>query len=254
MKIISWNVNGLRALLNKNGWDWIGDQNPDVIGIQEVRARRDQLTTDQLANFSVYKEYWNPAEKPGYSGVLTLTSFELDEVIKGLGIPRFDSEGRITEIHTREIVIFNVYFPNGQRGHDRLSYKLDFYSALLDRCEYLEGKGKGLIIMGDFNTAHQEIDLARPKENKNTSGFMQVERDWVQNYLDFGLMDIFRDRNPDKVQYTWWTYRMNARSRNVGWRLDYFLVSKNLAARVKDVTIHDKVIGSDHCPVSITID
>ena len=176
-----------------------------------------------------------------------------DRVSYGLGDERFDNEGRVIRFDYGNLVIFNIYFPNGQRGHDRVEYKLDFYARLLDICDELHANGKQIIITGDFNTAHQEIDLANPKENENTSGFMPEERAWVQKFLDHGFIDAYRYLHPQEVKYTWWTYRFRARERNIGWRLDYFLVTDSLIANVMDVIIHNNVFGSDHCPVTLDI-
>jgi len=253
MKITTWNVNGLRAILGKGFKEWMRTAAPDVLGLQEIKARPEQLTSEQL-DFPGYRVAWNPAERPGYSGVATFSQKPPAEIQMGMHAPRFDTEGRLIRTRHRDLILYNVYFPNGQRGHDRVAYKLDFYAHLLVQCDHLHAAGENIIITGDFNTAHQPIDLRNPKQNEKTSGFMPEERAWVQNYLDRGFVDIFRYVYPDKVQYTWWTYISNARARNVGWRLDYFLISKSLVPRVKDVIIHDDVTGSDHCPVSILID
>lgn len=254
MKIITWNVNGLRAVLRKGAMQWVIDQEPDFICLQEIKARPDQLTEDDHRLFDGYKPFYNPAERPGYSGVVTFSRHELDEVQLGFGQPHFDQEGRLIRTKLGDINLFNIYFPNGQRGHERLGYKLDFYAKLLDFCIQLHASGEKLILGGDFNTAHQEIDLRNPKQNQNTSGFMPVERELVTKYLENGFVDVYRSLYPGRVQYTWWTYRMNARQRNIGWRLDYFLVSEGLVDQVQDVVINEEVFGSDHCPVMLYID
>jgi exodeoxyribonuclease-3 len=175
------------------------------------------------------------------------------EVRYGLGDPRFDNEGRVIRLQYPGFYLYNIYFPNGQRGQERVDYKLNFYSSLLDQCDALHQNGAQVIITGDFNTAHREIDLAHPKANEKTSGFLPEERAWIDRYLEHGFVDVFRILYPEKIQYTWWTFITNARARNVGWRLDYFLISEPLIARSTDVQIHDEVLGSDHCPVSLTI-
>ncbi len=253
MKIITWNVNGLRAALVKNALDWVWEQEPDVVCLQEIKAHPDQLKEEQRT-FSGYEVLWNPAQKLGYSGVATFLQTPALEAQLGMDAPRFDSEGRVISTLHPGFRLFNCYFPNGQRGKDRLDYKLDFYAHLLSLSDKLHANGESLIITGDFNTAHMPIDLKNPKSNEKNSGFLPEEREWVQKYLDHGFVDIYRRLYPDRVQYTWWTYISNARQRNVGWRLDYFLISEALLPRVKDVVIHDGVPGSDHCPVELVIE
>ena len=254
MKITTWNVNGLRAALNKGVWDWIGKHNPEVLCLQEIKARPDQLSNEHHDLFNKHRVYWNPAERPGYSGVATFTSIPPSSVDYGIGMNEFDLEGRVIRAKFPDFILFNVYFPSGQRGRDRVEYKLKFYFHLLEIVNELHNAGEKVIICGDFNTAHSEIDLAHPKENKNTSGFLAEERAWIDLYLTHGLVDIYRELFPDKIEYTWWTYLMNARQHNVGWRLDYFLISESLIPLVKDVIIHSEVTGSDHCPVTLAID
>ena len=252
MKIITWNINGLRAALGKRALDWAFERKPDVLCLQEIKARPDQLT-DEQRDLRGYDVIWNPAERAGYSGVATLYSASPRDVETGLADPRFDVEGRVIRTRHDDFLLFNIYFPNGKRGQDRLDYKLDFYSRLLQICDSLHAAGENIIITGDFNTAHTPMDLKNPKENETTSGFLPEEREWVQKFLDHGFVDIFRKLYPDKVQYTWWTYRFSARRRGIGWRIDYFLVSESLAARVQDVIIHEDVEGSDHCPVELVL-
>lgn len=227
---------------------------PDVLCLQEVRARPNQLTKNQHALFSGYEIQWLPAERPGYSGVLTMSSQQYDLYQLGLGLPEFDREGRLIVTRHDDFLLFNTYFPSGTRGHERVAYKLDFYASLLKKLDELHEVGEKIIVAGDFNTAHQEIDLRNPKTNQNTSGFLPEEREWVSRYLESGFVDIYRELYPERVQYTWWTYRVNARQRNIGWRLDYFLVSKAVVPLIHDVIIHDDVLGSDHCPVTLSID
>ena len=253
MKIFTWNINGIRAALGKNALDWAFAQKPDVLCVQEIKARPDQLTEKQR-DFHGYQAIWNPAERPGYSGVATFTSASLLDVELGLAVARFDTEGRVIRTRHPGFLLYNIYFPNGQRSKERVDYKLDFYARLLEICDGLHAAGENIIITGDFNTAHMPIDLKNPKENENTSGFLAEEREWVQKFLDHGFVDIYRQKYPDKIEYTWWTYRFAARERGIGWRIDYFLVSEKLCSRVKDVIIHEDVQGSDHCPVELQID
>lgn len=253
MKIITWNVNGIRAALGKSALDWAFVQKPDVLCLQEIKARPDQLKQEQRGRPG-YEVIWNPAERPGYSGVATFTSALSLEVERGLSEPRFDVEGRVIRTRHPDFLLYNIYFPNGQRGQARVDYKLDFYARLLAVCDALHAAGENIVITGDFNTAHMPIDLKNPKENETTSGFLPEERAWVQKFLDHGFVDVYRSLYPDRVQYTWWTYRFAARARGIGWRLDYYLVSAKLAPRVRDVIIHEDVQGSDHCPVEMWIE
>lgn len=253
MKIITWNVNGLRAVLGKNALDWAWMAQPDVLCLQEVKARPDQLK-EEHRNFPGYEVIWNPAVRAGYSGVATFLRSTSLETQLGMDAPLFDGEGRVISTLHDGFRLFNVYFPSGQRGRERVDYKLDFYEHLFGLCERLHASGESLVITGDFNTAHMPIDLKYPKQNAKTSGFMPEERAWVQKFLDHGFVDAYRHLYPDRVQYTWWTYRLLARERGVGWRLDYFLVSRNILPRVKDVIIHEAVPGSDHCPVELVIE
>jgi len=253
MRITTWNFNGIRAALGKGLWQWAAAEAPDALCLQEIKARPDQLTDEQRA-LPGYEIVWNPAERPGYSGVASLFRQPPEETVLGLDEPRFDVEGRVIRSRHPGFLLYNIYFPNGQRGQERVDYKLDFYSHLLAQCDRLHAAGESIILTGDFNTAHQPIDLKNPASNQKTSGFLPEERAWIDRYLEHGFVDIFRQMYPEKVQYTWWTYISNARARNVGWRIEYFLISAGLAERVKDVVIHDEVPGSDHCPVSLWID
>ncbi|MBE0408732.1 MAG: exodeoxyribonuclease III [Anaerolineales bacterium] len=254
MKIVSWNVNGLRAAISKRIWDWITFQNAEIVCLQEIKVKPEQLDNEQLNLFSEFTVVWAPAERSGYSGVATaMRNHRLDSKI-GLGISRYDSEGRIIQSKHPGFYLFNVYFPNGQRDLGRLTYKLDFYADFLEHCDQLHAKGESIVICGDFNTAHNEIDLKNPKQNEKTSGFLPEERAWIDRYLEHGFVDVYRYLHPDEVKYTWWTYRFGARQRNIGWRLDYFLVSEKLISAVSEVNIHQDVLGSDHCPISLKID
>lgn len=254
MKITTWNVNGYRAVLKKDFKNSVKEINPDVLCLQETKANLEQLSEEDY-QISGYKVHWNSAIRPGYSGVAMYIrdSVKFGDISSGLGDNEFDDEGRTIQINMGATTLFNNYFPNGQRGMDRVDYKLRFYALLLDKCKKLHDEGRNIIITGDFNTAHKEIDLANPKENSKTSGFLPEEREWIDIYLNNGFTDAYRALNPDKIQYTWWTYRFNARPRNIGWRLDYFLVSSSLMKSVQDVVIHEEIQGSDHCPVSLII-
>lgn len=253
MKIITWNVNGLRAALAKDALRWAWEQQPDILCLQEIKTRPDQLKQEHR-NFPGYDVIWNPAEQLGYSGVATFLRSPSLELQLGMDAPLFDMEGRLISTLHSGFRLFNVYFPNGQRGKARLDYKLDFYAHLLAVCDRLHTMGDNIIITGDFNTAHMPIDLKNPKQNEMTSGFMPEERAWVQNFLDHGFVDAYRHFYPDRIQYTWWTYRFSARQRGIGWRIDYFLISEALLPHIKDIIIHEEVLGSDHCPVELILE
>jgi exodeoxyribonuclease III len=259
MRITTWNVNGIRAVLKKDGFNWLEAHQPDILCLQEIKARPEQLGIEDLADFEGYHACWHPAERPGYSGVVTFSRSEPPEQRCGMGREDFDREGRLIWQRIADpepggdFLLFNIYFPNGQRDQGRLDYKLDFYAALLELCDRLHASGEKVILTGDFNTAHREIDLANPKSNATTSGFLPEERAWIDRYLHHGFVDAYRQLYPDKVEYTWWTYITNARARNVGWRLDYYLVSQALMPRIQDVLVHGEITGSDHCPVTLLI-
>ena len=253
-QITTWNVNGLRAVLDKADWAWLERLQPDVLCLQEIKTRPEQVKPEALAPLTPYQAYWNPAERPGYSGVATFSKQTPQRVELGWGNPDYDREGRVILTQFSDFKLYNIYFPNGQRDHGRLEYKLAFYEELLGLCDAAHDQGEKIIICGDFNTAHNEIDLRNPKANVTTSGFMPEERAWLDRYVERRFVDAFRVLYPDKVQYTWWTYISNARARNVGWRLDFFMVSESLMPLVKDVIIHDDVFGSDHCPVTLVLD
>ena len=252
--ITTWNVNGLRAAIKNGANQWWEKYDPDILCLQEVRVRPDQLTDAQQTALNKRRPIWNPAEKAGYSGVATFSKLEPSATELGLGIARFDVEGRVIQTLMPGFRLFNIYFPNGGRDLSRVGYKLDFYQELLEICDEGHAQGEKIIICGDFNTCHQELDLRNAKANEGNTGFLPEEREWIDIYLEHGFKDIFRELFPDREQYTWWTYRMNARERNVGWRLDYFLISDALVDYVEDVIIHDDVMGSDHCPVSLKIE
>lgn len=253
MKITTWNINGIRAAIQKGIDKWIKEFSPEVMCFQEIKAKPDQIDGSVFQKFG-YECHWNSGERPGYSGVGVLVKDKPDQIKYGLDNPKFDKEGRVIQLSYPGFELFNIYFPNGGRELERVPFKLDFYSYLLDYCDRLHKNNKSIILTGDFNTAHKEIDLKHPKENQKNTGFLPEERVWIDYYLQHGFVDIYRILYPDRIQYTWWTYRMNARQKGVGWRLDYFLISKNLVPRVRDVIIHDDVKGSDHCPVTLQIE
>jgi exodeoxyribonuclease-3 len=252
MKITTWNVNGFRAVLRKKALDWIPEVDPDVLCFQEIKLQLDQITENE-ATIEGYEAVWNPAERKGYSGVVTFHKKEPIEIEKGIGIDAFDNEGRVIRSRFEDFYLYNIYFPNGGQDNKRVPYKLEFYEKLLNVCDGLHQTGAEIIITGDFNTAHEEIDLANPKSNEKNTGFLPEERAWIDKYLEHHFVDAFRELYPKREDYTWWTYRYNARKKDIGWRLDYFLVSESLMDRVEDVVIHNDIMGSDHCPVSLIL-
>ncbi len=252
MKITTWNVNGYRAILRKDALQWVPDVNPDVLCLQETKLQIDQITEEE-AIIDGYESVWHSAERKGYSGVATFHKKPPVEVEKGMGIEKFDTEGRVIRSKFDDFYLYNIYFPNGGQSNDRVPFKLEFYDELLQICDDLHSKGKKVIITGDFNTAHNEIDLANPKSNEKNTGFLPEERVWIDKYLEHQFVDAYRELYPERVQYTWWTYRFNARTNNVGWRLDYFLVSESLMNNIDDVLIHTDIMGSDHCPVTLIL-
>ncbi|UCG68671.1 MAG: exodeoxyribonuclease III [Thermoplasmata archaeon] len=253
LRILSWNVNGIRAVAKKGLLDWIKETDVDILCLQETKAHPEQLS-QELINPREYNSYWSSAEKKGYSGCVTYTKAEPKRTLYGMGEPRFDNEGRMVISEYQKFVLFNVYFPNGKKNKERLRYKLDFYDAFLSMADIYKKKKKGVIACGDFNTAHKEIDLARPKENENVSGFLPIERKWIDKFISHGYTDTFRKYNKEPGQYSWWDYKTRARERNIGWRIDYFFVSDDLLSKIKDAFILNKVMGSDHCPVGVIMD
>lgn len=253
MKIISWNVNGIRAIIKKGLAEFLKEERPDVLCLQEIKINEAARAKENF-NFKDYREYWNSAEQAGYSGTAVLIKNGLSFVgaADGLGKKEFDREGRVQTIEFNKFYLINVYFPHSNHELTRLDFKLEFNQAFLNHTKKLAAK-KPLLIGGDFNVAREEIDLARPKENVGNPGFTDKERRWMNKFLNSGFIDSYRCLNGPKIQYSWWSYRFDARSRNVGWRIDYFCVSEKLKQQIKNAFILDKVMGSDHCPVGIEV-
>lgn len=252
INILCWNVNGVRAVARKGLLEWLSTEAPDILCLQETKAHPDQLEA-ALAQPPGYHAYWNHPERPGYSGVATFAREAPASVQNGFGVPRFDAEGRVIVARYPQFTLLNVYFPNGKKDAERLQYKMDFYDAFLDFADGLRAKGEKLVVCGDFNTAHKEIDLARPKQNEKVSGFLPMEREWMDRFVDHGFIDTFRQFNHEAHQYTWWDLKSRARERNVGWRLDYFFVTEELLTSITNAFIMPDVMGSDHCPIGITL-
>jgi exodeoxyribonuclease-3 len=250
--VLCWNVNGVRAVKGKGFFEWLYKERPDIVCLQETKVQPDQLDKD-LREPQGYNVYWSYSDTKGYSGVASFCKEEPARVKTGLDIEEFDKEGRVLVTEHPGFLLFNVYFPNGKKDSQRLKYKMDFYDAFLEFVEPLREQGRKLVICGDFNTAHKAIDLARPKENEKVSGFLPMERAWMDKFVDHGYVDTFRRFNNEPGQYTWWDLKSRARDRNVGWRIDYFFVSENLLPQVSRAFIMPEVMGSDHCPVGITL-
>ena len=253
MRLISWNVNGIRAALRNGLLDWLKTDGADIICFQETKATFDDVAAN-LIDLNDYHITWNAAEKAGYSGVATLTRLPHLSISRGFGIPEFDREGRIIIHEFEHFFLYNIYFPNGQRDQNRLDYKLRFYDAFLEHAQNLRRSGKAIISCGDFNTAHKEIDLKNPKANENNSGFLPIERAWMDRFVAHGYVDTFRLFNQEPGHYSWWTYRYGARKKNIGWRIDYFFIDQEHLGFVKNAFILPEVYGSDHCPVGIELE
>jgi exodeoxyribonuclease III len=253
MKLLSWNVNGLRAFYKKGAFDSIFELDPDIFCLQETKAQPEQLP-EEVRNPAGYLAYFDHSKtRKGYSGTAIYIKEKFkNKILKieyGTGVPALDQEGRLVAIYLDNLVVLNGYFPNGGEEASRLKYKLEFYDAFLKFIEKLRKSGKKIIFTGDINTAHNEIDLSRPKENSQHTGFLRIERDWLDKVVKSGYIDTFRYLHPQEVKYSWWDMKTFARERNVGWRLDYFFISSDLLPQLKFAKILDNMFGSDHCPV-----
>lgn len=256
--IISWNVNGIRAVSGKGLFEWMTATDADMICLQETKAKPAQLTKEffeiPTKDGGVYEYSFSSAVRPGYSGV-ALYSKRKPESVCGLGIPEFDDEGRYLEADFGNYLVISAYFPNSQDAGARLDYKLRFCTAVLTHLNKLVAAGRNIVLCGDYNIAHMPIDLARPESNGQNPGYLPEEREFMSQFLAAGYIDTFRHLNPGvKDRYSWWSYRMRAREKNVGWRIDYACINASLLPRLKAADIHDAVIGSDHCPVSVVLD
>jgi exodeoxyribonuclease-3 len=252
MKLISWNINGIRAAYKKGLYKWLIKEKPDILCLQEIKALPDEIPTI-LKNNPEYFVYINSAVRRGYSGVATFTKKKPQNIITNFGIDKFDVEGRIMITEFSNFVLFNIYFPNGKKNQERLNYKLDFYNAFLPYTDNIKIKNKNIIVCGDFNTAHKEIDLSRPKQNEKNSGFLPVERLWIDTFIEHGNIDTFRYFNKEPNQYTWWEQKTRSRERNVGWRIDYFFINNELLPNLSKSFILPEIMGSDHCPIGIIL-
>lgn len=253
MKLASWNVNGIRACHKKGCFSWFFEYSPDVLCLQETKAHPDQFPEELKSPAGHFAYADHSKVKKGYSGVAVYSKIKPEEVAYGLGVEKLDQEGRYIGLKLKDFWLINVYFPNGGGGPDRLKFKLDYYDAFLKHIEKLR-KERPVIFCGDVNTAHKEIDLAHPKENSDSTGFLPIERAWIDKVVKAGYIDTFRKFYPNKAQaYSYWDMKTFARDRNVGWRIDYFFASKELENHLKEACIFDNVFGSDHCPISLEI-
>lgn len=255
MRLLSWNVNGIRAACKKGFLDWLKKDQPEVLCLQETKCEADQVPAELASHPGYFGEWHWSTVKRGYCGVSTMTrGAGFTAVERGIGHEAFDGEGRVLATRLSDITLLNVYFPNGKARPERLKFKMDFNEEFLRLIDRLRRRGQDkLVICGDVNTAHKELDLARPKENSKTSGFLPEERAWIDKLLAAGFVDTFREFNREGGQYSWWDQMTRARERNVGWRIDYFFVSANLRPRLKGAFILPQVMGSDHCPVGIEL-
>ena len=249
MQILSWNVNGLRSAYKKGFLNWLEKSNADIVCLQELRSKKEQLP-EELVDIGGYYSFFNSAARKGYSGTVVYVKKEPLKIEKEIGFKRFDEEGRMIKLKYKDFTLINFYMPNGGRQKQDMDYKLEFYDYLFG---YLKKDNKNLILTGDFNIAHKEIDLARPKENKNSTGFTPEEREKIDKLINLGFIDSFRFFNKDKKAYTFWSNFAHARERDVGWRIDYFFISKDLFSQCKKSFILKNIMGSDHCPIGIEV-
>ncbi|MEK7148464.1 MAG: exodeoxyribonuclease III [Patescibacteria group bacterium] len=254
MKLISWNVNGLRAIHKKGNFADIIKKDFDILCFQETKVEAEQLTEEVRTPRGYHAYFSHSKKRKGYSGVAVYTKTKPEKVEEGMGVKDMDQEGRLIVLYYPDFVLLNCYFPNGGGGPERLKYKLEFYDHFLKFIEKLRKRGKKIIICGDVNTAHEAVDLARPKENEKSTGFLPEERAWIDELIYHGYMDIYRHLHPHvRDAYTYWDIKSSARDRNVGWRIDYFFISSDLLPRVKKVTIMSDFLGSDHCPIVLEL-
>lgn len=252
--LVSWNVNGIRAVHRKGEFrGFLNRVDPDALCVQETKAQPDVLPADLLKVDGYHVNYVS-AERKGYSGVALYSKIAPLSVTEGLGIPEFDVEGRTLIADYGDFLLYNIYYPNGKASKERLQYKMDFYAAFQEHAEKNRKQGKSIVICGDVNTAHKEIDLARPVENSKSSGFLPEERAWIDQFLAAGYIDTLREFHPEPELYSWWDQKTRARERNIGWRIDYFYISEDLRSNLKTADIYADVMGSDHCPIGIVLE
>jgi exodeoxyribonuclease-3 len=253
MKIVTYNVNGIRAAIGRGLIDWIKQVDPDVLCLQEIKATPEQVGVFELEELG-YHHYWYPAQKKGYSGVAIFTKIKPKNVVYGCGIAEYDFEGRVIRADFDDFSVMSVYHPSGSSGEERQAFKMKWLTDFTGYINELKKTHNNLILSGDFNICHKAIDIHNPKSNANTSGFLPEERDWMEQFINTGFIDSFRYFNQEPHQYSWWSYRAGSRDKNLGWRIDYNLASSNLASRLKRSVILPEAKHSDHCPVLLEID
>lgn len=252
MKIISYNVNGIRSALSKNLLEWIKTQNADIICFQETKAHKEQLDLSLFETLG-YQSFWFSAEKKGYSSVAILTKIIPKHVEYGCNHTLFDAEGRVLRIDFDNFSLFNIYFPSGTSGEERQEIKYQFLDYIFDYLENFKKQQANIIVLGDYNIAHTDIDIHNPKSNANSSGFLPEERAWLTKYFKSGMIDSFRLLNPETKKYSWWSFRAGARNKNLGWRIDYIAISQSIQTHLEQAEIYNEAFHSDHCPISINI-
>ena len=251
--IYSYNVNGLRAAMNKDFDGWLKEAQPDILCLQEIKAQPEQIDTSVFDRIG-YRQYWYPAQKPGYSGVAIFCKDKPDKVVYGMGIDKYDNEGRLIRADFGDVSVISAYFPSGTTGETRQAFKMTFLDDFLQWIENLRKERPNLIISGDYNIAHQDIDINFPRKHDKMSGFLPEERAWIDKFLTQGYIDSFRLFNNEPNQYSWWSYRSQARTKNLGWRIDYHMTTSDLKSRIKHASILQNVIHSDHCPIAVNVD
>lgn len=252
MKIVSYNVNGIRSAMSKGLIDWMRVVEPDVLCLQEIKASPEQVGVFEFEELG-YHHYWYPAQKKGYSGVAILTKIEPEQVTYGCGLKQYDDEGRVLRVDFKDVSVMSVYHPSGSSGEERQAFKMKWLSDFDGYVADLRAKVPNLILSGDFNICHRAIDIHNPISNAKTSGFLPEEREWMEQFINKGFIDTFRHFNKEPHQYSWWSYRAQSRSKNLGWRIDYHLSTANLEARLKSAAILSDAVHSDHCPVLLEI-
>ncbi len=252
LRIFSYNLNGIRSAIGKGFYEWLAAEAPDLICLQELKATPDQVDQVPLRELG-YEGWWHPAEKKGYSGVAILSKIRPDQVITGMGLEHFDREGRVLRFDIGQLTVVSVYIPSGSSGDIRQELKMEFLGHFLDYLDRLKQERPKLVVSGDFNICHKPIDINHPERHKNASGFLPEEREWMDRLMASGFSDSFRLFNQEAGKYSWWSFRANSRQKNLGWRIDYHVVTDPLVPFLRDASIHQDVVHSDHCPVSIRI-
>jgi len=253
MRIFSYNVNGIRAAINKGFLDWLNEESPDVVCLQEVKALESQVNLFDFQSLG-YEVFWNAAQKKGYSGVAVLTKSSPENVSLGMGVTSYDMEGRILRVDFDQVSVVSAYFPSGTSGEERQNFKMEFLNDFLIYSRKLRQERPRLVLCCDYKICHQSIDIHDPVGNKKSSGFLPEEREWMTNFIEDGFIDTFREKNKEPHQYTWWSFRHNAREQNKGWRIDYHMVTDNLFNRIAEANIHPNVKHSDHCPIELVLE